>query len=257
MAQKPLVVANWKMNGTPSKAKVLAEGVHRAMGSPYPVEVVLAPPFTALETVARLIGKKLGLAGQNVHWEDAGAFTGEISAPMLRAAGCRYVLVGHSERRRLFHETDAQIAKKLSACLRSRLRPILCVGESLSERRQGRTRRVLASQISGALKELPEHARKSIIVAYEPVWAIGTGQNASRGQIIDAHSWLRQALVPFVGESRVRQTRVLYGGSVNPANSADLASTPGVDGALVGGASLKASSFTAIVRAFAGRDKRS
>jgi len=248
-----LVVGNWKMHGTRSDAVKLATGALEASRRNRRVEVVLAPPFTALAAVAAALRRgAVKLAAQNLHWEAEGAFTGEISPQMLRDLGCRYVIVGHSERRRLFGESDATVAKKVGAALSAGLRPILCLGETLGERRRGRTNGVIARQLRVALKGLSKGAIKKITVAYEPVWAIGTGKNATLEQIATVHRFVRGLLRRRAGRG-AQAYRILYGGSVRPDNAAELAAEPGVDGVLVGGASLKVDAFASIVRSFGAR----
>ncbi len=254
--EKHTVVANWKMHGNQAEATALARGVRRLLGNRFPtVEVVLAPPFTSLETVRRAIkGSRLHLSAQNLHWQPRGAFTGEVGADMLRDAGCSHVIVGHSERRRLFGETNGDVGQKLAAALDASLKPILCIGETLRERRDGRTRRALSAQLSGALKGVSKSVNDGFILAYEPVWAIGTGRNAAPAQVMETHRWIRQALARRFGAAQARRVPILYGGSVNPANASELAAVPEVDGVLVGGASLDHRSFVAIVTAFSGRE---
>lgn len=246
------VIGNWKMHGTQTQARDLARGVRRLVGSRFGgAEVILAPPFTAIDTVRRtLAGSRLRVAAQNLHWQPLGAFTGEVSADMLRDAGCSHVIVGHSERRRLFGETNAEFGRKVAAALDASLKPVLCIGETLEQRGGGRTWRTLSAQLSGALKRLPKSVSGSLTVAYEPVWAIGTGRNATPTQVTEAHGWIRRALKRRFGASEAARIPILYGGSVNPGNAPDLARVPEVDGALVGGASLDYRSFAAIVGAF-------
>jgi len=247
----PLIVGNWKMHGTESEASILARRIRRGIKALPGVEVVLAPPFTALAAVREAArGSPIHLGAQNVYWEMAGAFTGEVSPQMLKEAGCGFVIIGHSERRRLFNETDSTVSRKLSAALSSGLRPILCVGETLEERRTKSTRGVVARQLSAALKGLEKNAIRNIEIAYEPVWAIGTGRNATPDQVGDAHRLIRRTLGHLFDENRAEQTRILYGGSVRPDNAAELAAVDGVNGLLVGGASLKAPDFLRIIRCF-------
>ena len=246
------VVANWKLHGTHTQAAALTQAlkglVKRRLDH---VNIILAPPFTALDTVQRLIkNRPFGLAAQNVFWEETGAFTGEVSPPMLLEAGCGHVLLGHSERRRLFHETNQDIHRKLQSCIGSALAPILCIGETLRERREHQTRQVLSRQLHAALKGVAKNANRSLAVAYEPVWAIGTGKKASTDQINEAHGWIRRTLDRRFGTGISKQVPLLYGGSVNAANANELAQIPEVDGALVGGASLDPKSFVAIIDAF-------
>lgn len=249
---KRTVIANWKMHGSRTEARALARGVRRLLSNRFAaVEVVLAPPLTSLETVRQAIeGSRLLLCAQNLHWQPQGAFTGEVGADMLRDAGCSHVIVGHSERRRLFGETNAEFGRKVAAALDASLRPVLCIGETLEQRGGGRTWRTLSAQLSGALKSVPKSVSGSLTVAYEPVWAIGTGRNATPTQVMEAHGWIRRALKRRFGASEAARIPILYGGSVNPGNAPDLARVPEVDGVLVGGASLDHRSFAAIVGAF-------
>ena len=247
----PLVVGNWKMNGTESEASALAREIRKRLKTVKGVEIVLAPPFTALTAVREVIRRsRLRMGAQDVHWEMGGAFTGEISPKMLREAGCGLVIIGHSERRRLFGETDLTVAKKLIAALRAGLRPILCVGETWEERRNGKTAQIIARQLRGALKGVGKSAIETIEFAYEPVWAIGTGRNATADQVSEVHRWIRRLLRAPAGDKRAGRCRILYGGSVRPDNAAELASVAEVNGLLVGGASLKAEDFLSIIRCF-------
>jgi triosephosphate isomerase (TIM) len=245
----PLVVGNWKMNGTLSQASSLAAAIVQGTSQKSPkAALVLAPPATALASVQeRIASSGISLAGQNCHWEDNGAFTGEISPAMLADLGCTYVIVGHSERRHIFNESDEMTARKLAAAVRNNLRPILCVGETLDQRNAGRTMEVILRQIQLALKEPNENVIGNLDIAYEPVWAIGTGHNADPNQIAEVHGAIRNYLTSSFGKS---DFRVLYGGSVNPGNANELGRITEVNGLLVGGASLKSESFLAIVRCF-------
>ena len=214
------------------------------------VEVVVCPPFTALASVAQLLkGSSIGLGAQDLYWEAQGAYTGEVSPAMLADAGCRYVIIGHSERRTSFGETDETVRKKLAAALKQGLTPIACIGETLAEREANRTVDVLTRQLEGGLKGLSEADARRLVIAYEPVWAIGTGRNATPEQAQDAHRFIRQHLAKRFGAATAEALRILYGGSVNAGNAASLLHQADVDGALVGGASLKAESFAAIVKA--------
>jgi triosephosphate isomerase len=254
---KPLIVGNWKMHGTQSEASALAREIRKGLKDIKGVDVVLAPPFTSLSAVTEVLkGSAIGLAAQNVYSEEEGAFTGEISPKMLRALGCRFVIVGHSERRRLCHESDQAVAEKTLAALRAGLRPILCVGETLQERKRGLTTRVIARQLRTALKGAAKSAIEKTEIAYEPVWAIGTGHNATPDQISHAHRWIQEVLKGLLGKKGAERCRILYGGSVRPENAAELARVPKVSGVLVGGASLKAGTFLSIVRCF-GRQRGS
>jgi triosephosphate isomerase len=247
----PLVIGNWKMHGTPPECLKLASDIIGGLEETGTrASVVLAPPAPALMPIKQIRGNKISLAGQNCHWEESGAFTGEVSAPMLRESGCEFVIIGHSERRHIFKETDETIARKVQAGLRNGLRPILCVGETLTERRRDLTARVISRQLRIALKGVAETAIGQIEVAYEPVWAIGTGQNATSDQITEVHDQIRRFLVKSFGAGNANSIRILYGGSVKPENAATLARTREVQGLLVGGASLKAETFLPIVRCF-------
>ena len=244
----PLVAANWKMHKTVSEALAYARMFRPLVAAVRDVEIVLAPPFTALHALAgALDGSGIGVAGQDLHAESQGAFTGEISAGMLRDAGARYVIIGHSERRHLFGETDAEVGGKVRAATGVQLVPIMCVGETLAERESNRTFEVLDRQLQAGLAELAAADAGSLVVAYEPVWAIGTGRNATPEQAQEAHTHIRRRLADVLGEDIARTRRILYGGSVKPGNVGVLAAQPDVDGALVGGAGLDAGSFAEIV----------
>ncbi len=247
--QHPLIVGNWKMNGTLGESSLLARKVRRGLKGLTRAEVVLAPPFTALIKVREAIrGSRIQLAGQNLHWESRGAFTGEVSADMLKDVGCRLVIVGHSERRHLFHESDETIAKKVVASLNAGLKPILCVGETLAERQSGRTNEVIERQLGVALKGFEKSVIRKIEFAYEPVWAIGTGHNATPDQASEVHAWIRDLLEKQFGTEEALACRILYGGSVKAENAGELMKAVGVNGLLVGGASLKAEEFLQIIR---------
>ncbi len=243
----PLVAANWKMHKTVGEAAAYAHAFRALVAEVRDVEIVLAPPFTALHALAgALAGSGIGVAGQDLHAERQGAFTGEISAGMLRDAGAGYVIIGHSERRHLFGETDAEVGAKVRAATGARLVPIMCVGETLAERESNRTFEVLDRQLQAGLAGLAA-AAGSLVVAYEPVWAIGTGRNATPEQAQEVHAHIRARLAGVLDESIARTRRILYGGSVKPGNVAALAAQPDVDGALVGGAGLDPGSFAEIV----------
>jgi triosephosphate isomerase (TIM) len=251
MARRKFVCGNWKMHKTAGEAaalvRELAAGIADASGGGK-VQVAVAPPFTALVAVASsLAGTGMELAAQDVHWEAQGAFTGEVSAAMLAEIGCRHVIVGHSERRQLFGETDETVRKKVGAVLAANLLPIVCVGETLAEREAGQTLAVVGRQVRAALAGIPAAALAAITVAYEPVWAIGTGKTATSAQAQEVHAAIRKLLRELAG-SGGDAIRIQYGGSVKPENAAELMSQPDVDGALVGGASLKAGDFLAIVK---------
>jgi triosephosphate isomerase len=244
----PLIAGNWKMNATLGEARQLLEGI-LAGALPTSADLLVLPPFTALETVARILretGAAVALGAQDLHWEPRGAFTGEVSGPMLRDLGCRYVLVGHSERRTHFGESGETLRRKLAAALRDDLVPILCVGERRADREAGATESVLRAQLEESLWHMDAEGASRTILAYEPVWAIGTGVNATPEQAEEAHAFVRRRLSERFGEAHARDARILYGGSVTPANAAGLLARPGIDGALVGGASLKARDFLGI-----------
>jgi triosephosphate isomerase len=247
MSRMPLIAGNWKMHGARSEALSLAAQLARNVGQERGREVVLAPPFTALEVVGKEIaGSGIRLGAQNVHWEPKGAFTGEVSVGMLKEAGCTHVIIGHSERRQFFGETNETVNKRLVAALGAGLVPIVCVGETLAEREGGTTDAVLARQFKAAFADVTAPELASIDLAYEPVWAIGTGKTATPQIASEAHAALRALLVSKYGPAG-REPRILYGGSVKPANSAELLASPGIDGLLVGGASLEAAQFRPIV----------
>ena len=249
--RRPVVIGNWKMHTTQEDAAALATQVASSCKTSA-VEVAVCPPFTVLGAVRQaLAGSSVGLGAQDLHWEPQGAFTGAVSAAMLADAGCRYVLIGHSERRALFGETDETVRRKLQAALRQGLTPIVCVGETLAEREQSRTLDVLRRQLAGGLEGLPEADRPRLILAYEPVWAIGTGRTATPEQAQEAQAFIRGWLTDAWGRLAAEAVRIQYGGSVTAANAKSLLRQPDVDGALVGGASLKADAFAAIVHAAA------
>jgi triosephosphate isomerase (TIM) len=245
----PLVVGNWKMHGSLSEARALAQSLRDGLKRPRGVEVVVCPPFTAMAAVAEVLaGSAVGIGAQNCHWESRGAFTGEISAPMLAELGCRLVLLGHSERRQIFREADDEINRKVVAALRHGLQPVLCVGETAEERRQGLTFTVVEGQLRAGWAGLSLDDMGRCLLAYEPVWAIGTGVNATPAQAAEVHGYLR-GLATELGSKDLAQTvRILYGGSVKADNAAAVTQQPDVDGVLVGGASLQAQSFIAIAK---------
>ncbi len=248
MARQKFVCGNWKMHRTAAEAAALAREVRDGLGASSAVQVAVAPPFTALAAVAQAIaGSPLELAAQDVHWEAQGAFTGEVSAAMLADVGCRHGIVGHSERRQLFGETDEWVRRKAAALLGAGIRPIVCVGETLAEREASRTLEVVERQVRAALAGLQADRLALVTVAYEPVWAIGTGKTASSAQAQEVHAAIRKILREL-GGSVGDAIRIQYGGSVKPENARELMSQPDVDGALVGGASLKAKDFLAIVK---------
>ena len=246
----PLIVGNWKMFTTPAEAVALAEALVERLDGVTGVAVAVAPPFTSLPAVGTILRRRgIELAGQDLHWEDAGPFTGAISHTMLESLGCVYVLVGHSERRRYFGETDEAVSRKVEAALRGGLRPILCVGEEEAEREAGRLRQVLRRQIARGLERVPPGQAARLTVAYEPVWAIGTGRAATPEDAAEAHLVVRRQMERIFGVRPARGIRVLYGGSVSTTNARHFAARPEVDGVLVGGASLRADDFASIVKA--------
>lgn len=248
------VVGNWKMHKTPSEARDFALDLVKALGGITDVEVAVAPSFVALFPVWEVLkGSTIKLCAQDVFWEKEGAYTGEVSPLMLKDVGCEYVIIGHSERRRYFKETDEDVNKKLKAVISEGLKPILCIGETLEEREKGETFTVLKRQLTIGLNGIALEDISKVTIAYEPVWAIGTGRNATPDQIKEAHCYIQSVLLKEKGVEKDNAVRILYGGSVTPDNIDELIRTPGVDGVLVGGASLKVSSFVSIVKA--GRKK--
>ena len=253
MIRKKLIAGNWKMNKTSGDAAALAREIVTAAGTQSAVDIVICPPFTALESVAKAVdGSLVKLGAQNMHFEASGAFTGEVSAPMLRALFATHVILGHSERRTLFGETDELVNKKVLAALKNQLRPILCVGESLAEREAGSTLKVVQAQTERSLEGVSNEQAASVIVAYEPVWAIGTGKVATSEQAQEVHAFIRQLLTKLFGEAAAQRVRILYGGSMKPANAPELLSQRDIDGGLIGGASLESRSFLELVKAAAG-----
>jgi triosephosphate isomerase (TIM) len=247
--RRPLVAGNWKMHRTIGEAVDLIRELRERLVIGR-AEVMVAPPFTALAAVKRALeGTAIALGAQNVYWEVQGAFTGEVCPEMLREVGCQYVIVGHSERRQLFGETDGTVSRKALAVLRAGMRPIICIGEVLAERDAGRTLEVVSHQLHGSLAGIGIDEMAQVTLAYEPVWAIGTGRNATPAQAQEVHAHLRESLVGLFGRPVGSVVRILYGGSVKADNAIELQGQPDVDGALVGGASLNAEQFAAIVAA--------
>jgi len=250
MIRKKLIAGNWKMNKTSADAVSLAHGVVVAVGTQSNVEVVICPPFTALEGVAGAVdGSLVKLGAQNMHFEASGAFTGEVSAPMLRALFVTHVILGHSERRALFGESDELVNKKVLSALKNQLRPILCVGESVAEREAGSTLKLVQTQLERALEGVSKDLAAGIIIAYEPVWAIGTGKVATTEQAQEVHGFIRGLLAKLYGEPAAQRVRILYGGSMKPANAAELLAQKDIDGGLIGGASLEVRSFVDLIKA--------
>ncbi|MBS0167671.1 MAG: triose-phosphate isomerase [Nitrospira sp.] len=246
-----LIVGNWKMNKTASEAATFVGELSRHLSKPpTSVELVVAPPFTALESVRRVLGSEslIQLGAQNLFWETQGAYTGEISAPMLKDLGCRYVIIGHSERRTLFGERGDGIRRKIQAAFAHGLHPILCIGESLAQREAGSTNEVLSQQIHESLSSFTAETLASLTIAYEPIWAIGTGRSATTEQAVAAHQTIRAVLATTASPAIAERTKILYGGSVTTQNIAALLSSDQVDGALIGGACLDVTSFATIIK---------
>ena len=245
-----LIAGNWKMNTDLAAASQLAQDVVAVLGDPGLVQVAVCPPYISLDAVfGALRGSAVRLGAQNMHHADAGAYTGEVSASMLRSVGCHYVILGHSERRQYFGETDAGVNAKAKQALAHDLTPIVCVGETLDERKAGRERDVVQTQVAGALDGVAVDDPARLIIAYEPVWAIGTGETATPDQAQAMHAFIRSLLGQSFGGDFVRDVHLLYGGSMKLANAESLLLQQDVDGGLIGGASLKADAFSAIVRA--------
>ena len=251
MARRTFIAGNWKMNKTVGEAVALAREVRELVhGLGDRVEVAVAPPFTALWSVAKALeGSAVVVAAQNCHAEGSGAFTGEVSVPMLKEVGCRWVILGHSERRQFFGETDEGVSKKVGAVLKAGLLPIICVGETLDEREAKKTLSVVERQVKGCLAGFGATQGAHFVIAYEPVWAIGTGRTATAAQAQEVHAHIRGVLAGLWGPEAAGEVRIQYGGSVKADNAAELLGQSDIDGALVGGASLKAGDFAAIVKA--------
>jgi triosephosphate isomerase (TIM) len=246
--RKKIVAGNWKMNKTATDAAALATDIQRELGDFLEADVVLCPPFTALKTVGDIVSDSaIKVGAQNMHWESAGAYTGEISAGMLRDLYCHFVILGHSERRQYFGETDETVQRKVRAALAAALTPIVCVGETLEQREQGETEAVIRRQVMTGLADLGSELRK-LVVAYEPVWAIGTGRTASPEQAQEIHAFIRGLLTELADADTAATIRIQYGGSMKPDNAGLLMSQPDIDGGLIGGAALDAKSFVEIIR---------
>ena len=248
--RKKIVAANWKMNMTQAESAAFVETFLRELGDSSEVEVVLVPPFTALAKVSDALGaaQNVKVGAQNMSWEKSGAFTGEINAALLRDLFVRYVVLGHSERRALFGETDEIVNRKVLAAHEAVLRPIVCVGETLDQRERGDVEKVIGAQLRGSLAILGPKELSETVIAYEPVWAIGTGKTASAEQAQEVHAFIRQTLRAMADETTAGKMRIQYGGSVKPDNARELMAQPDIDGALVGGASLDPRSFARIVQ---------
>jgi triosephosphate isomerase (TIM) len=248
--RKKIIAGNWKMNKTQAEARILVEDLLREIGRFDAAEIVLCPPFTALAVVSELLSpvSNIRLGAQNMHEAASGAYTGEISVGMLRELYVRYVILGHSERRQYFHEDNATVNRKTKAALAGELRPIVCIGETLPEREANKWKKVLETQLLEGLVDITEKDVADIVFAYEPVWAIGTGKTASPEQAQEAHQFIRKTLATRFSPTASERIRIQYGGSVKPENAKELLSQPDIDGALVGGASLDARGFTAIIK---------
>jgi triosephosphate isomerase len=248
-ARKLIIAGNWKMNKTVAEALALMQDLKIELANITEVDIVVCPPFTALSEVAKAVrGSNIRLGAQNMSEHGPGAYTGEIAAEMLKEFGVRYVILGHSERRQYYKESDELISRKARAAHAASLQPIICVGETLAEREAGQMKKVLEAQVHGSLTGLGKKEMAETIIAYEPVWAIGTGKTATTEQAQEAHAFIRGLLVKLFDEATARRVRIQYGGSVRPSNARELMSQPDVDGALVGGASLDARSFADIVK---------
>ena len=246
--RKPFIAGNWKMNKTVAETVAFVKELRGRVKSIDDVDVIVAPPFTALHAAAEAArNSNVCISAQDLYWEREGAFTGEVSGPMLLEAGAQYVIIGHSERRTLFGETDASVNRKTTAALAIGLEPIVCIGETLDQRERNQTFDVLDRQIKDGLDRLTGRQVGQLVIGYEPVWAIGTGRNATPAQAAEAHGHIRQRLRMWFGNEAAERCRVIYGGSVKPDNTKDLISQPDVDGALVGGASLDLKSFAGII----------
>jgi triosephosphate isomerase len=250
ITRKKLIAGNWKMNKTSADAVALVGDLVATIGRQTDVDVVVCPPFTSIETVAKALdGSTQKLGAQNMHPEASGAFTGEVSAPMLRALFATHVILGHSERRAYFAETDAFINKKVLAALKNQLKPILCVGETLAERESGATLKVVQTQLEAGLDGVSKELAPSVVIAYEPVWAIGTGKVATTEQAQEVHAFIRGLLTKLFTEPVAQKVRILYGGSMKPSNAPELLAQKDIDGGLIGGAALEARSFVELVTA--------
>ncbi|MDD5596599.1 MAG: triose-phosphate isomerase [Victivallaceae bacterium] len=248
MVRKIIIAGNWKMNKTMAEAKALVKELKGLVADVKAVEIVVCPPFTALNAVVEAAaGSNIKVGAQNVHWAGSGAFTGEISAAMLKEAGVEYVIIGHSERRQYFGETDATVNQRLKAALAAGLKPIVCIGETLEEREQGMTEKVLLTQLEGGLAGLSSDQVAGVVIAYEPVWAIGTGKTATPEMAEETHRYIRCTLKSLFDEV-AEDVVIQYGGSMKAANSGQLVAQKNIDGGLIGGASLEAESFAALIK---------
>jgi triosephosphate isomerase len=248
--RKFVIAGNWKMHKTITEAEQLAEAIKGRTTTIEKTKIIICPPATALTTVcSKVKGSKIAVGAQNMYWEEQGAFTGEISSAMIKSTGATYVILGHSERRQYFSETDETVNKKTVYALQTNLNPIVCIGESLEQREKGITKEVINEQLDGALKGISADQMMRIILAYEPIWAIGTGKTATPEQAQDVHAFIRSKLQSMYDAATSNSVIVQYGGSVKPSNATELLRQPDIDGALVGGACLEAESFSEIIKA--------
>ncbi|OIO36941.1 MAG: triose-phosphate isomerase [Candidatus Omnitrophica bacterium CG1_02_44_16] len=253
--RRKVIAGNWKMNKTTSEAIELTNGLMRELYKIEDVEIIVCPPFTALEEASEVVYESnIKLGAQNMHWETNGAFTGEVSPAMLKELGCQFVILGHSERRQYFHETNENVNKKSIAALKNGLTPIVCVGERLEEREANKAFQVIQNHVEGSLSGISSEDIKKVIIAYEPVWAIGTGKTASPAQAQEVHQFIRELLKKKYGAEISEEIIILYGGSVKPNNTKELVTQNDIDGALVGGASLEIKSFAEIVNAASNKE---
>ncbi len=245
--RKPIIAGNWKMNMTPSQAKELVTDLIPLVKDAA-CDVVVCPPYVDIALVAELVkGTNIQVGAQNIHWAEKGAFTGEISAAMLKEAGAAYAIIGHSERRQYFGETDATVNSRTKAALAAGIVPIICVGESLEQRENGETDAVVSGQVKADLADIPGEAVAGLVIAYEPIWAIGTGKTATDEQANETIGLIRETIASLYGQAVADQVRIQYGGSMNPKNVKGLMAQPQIDGGLIGGASLKAADFAQVV----------
>ncbi|MCC5025325.1 MAG: triose-phosphate isomerase [Candidatus Synoicihabitans palmerolidicus] len=250
MIRKKLIAGNWKMNKTSGEATNLVSDLVAAVGRSSDVDIVVCPSFTSLESVGKALdGSSVKLGAQNMHPARSGAYTGEVSAEMLRSLFASFVILGHSERRTYFGDTDAFVNEKVLAALKSELKPILCVGETLAERESGSTLKVVQTQLEAGLEGVTKEQAANLVIAYEPVWAIGTGKVATTDQAQEVHAFIRELLGKLFGAAIGNKLRILYGGSMEPANAAELLAEPDIDGGLIGGGALEARSFVDLVKA--------
>lgn len=247
--RKPFIAGNWKMNKTDSEAKELVSELKNKIDGIGNIDVLVCPPFTALGAALTVLqGSSIVMGAQNIYWQESGAFTGEVSAQMIKSIGCKFVIIGHSERRKYFFETNSEVNKKIKAAISASVLPIVCVGETLDEREQGKEKDVVQKQLREGLDSLSEKDLDKLTLAYEPVWAIGTGKTATGSQAEEMHAFVRSWLKETYSSQCADNLRILYGGSVKPDNIKELMSQGNIDGALVGGASLDVENFTQIIK---------